>query len=49
VEEREVKGLEWPSSTETILVVDEGALGVVEKPFQIQDFATAVRTAIDRP
>jgi two-component system cell cycle sensor histidine kinase/response regulator CckA len=27
----------------------ESALGVVEKPFQIQDFATAVRAAIDRP
>jgi len=25
----------------------EGALGVVEKPFRIQDFATAVRAAID--
>jgi signal transduction histidine kinase len=28
-------------------LVAEGALGVVEKPFQIQDFATAVRTTID--
>jgi FixJ family two-component response regulator len=26
----------------------EGALEVVEKPFQIQDFATAVRTTIDK-
>jgi nitrogen-specific signal transduction histidine kinase/ActR/RegA family two-component response regulator len=28
-------------------LVAEGALGVVEKPFRIQDFATAVRAAID--
>jgi CheY-like chemotaxis protein len=28
-------------------LVAEGALGVVGKPFRIQDFATAVRTAID--
>jgi CheY-like chemotaxis protein len=28
-------------------LVADGALGVVEKPFQIQDFATAVRTTID--
>ncbi|HID63024.1 MAG TPA: response regulator, partial [Anaerolineae bacterium] len=30
-------------------LVAEGALGVVEKPFLLQDFAVAVRTAIDRP
>jgi two-component system cell cycle sensor histidine kinase/response regulator CckA len=28
-------------------LVAEGALGVVEKPFRLQDFATAVRTTID--
>jgi PAS domain S-box-containing protein len=27
----------------------EGALGVVEKPFRIQDFAVAVRAALDKP
>jgi two-component system cell cycle sensor histidine kinase/response regulator CckA len=26
----------------------EGALGIVEKPFLLQDFATAVRTVLDR-
>ncbi len=26
-----------------------GALGVVEKPFRIQDFAVAVRAALDEP
>jgi PAS domain S-box-containing protein len=30
-------------------LVGEGALGVVEKPFRIHDFATAVRAALDRP
>jgi two-component system cell cycle sensor histidine kinase/response regulator CckA len=30
-------------------LVAEGALGVVEKPFQIRDFATAVRAALDKP
>jgi len=30
-------------------LVAQGALGVVEKPFRIQDFAVAVRGAIDRP
>jgi CheY-like chemotaxis protein len=29
-------------------LVTEGALGVVEKPFRIQDFAVAVRTALDQ-
>jgi len=29
-------------------LVAEGALGVVEKPFRIQDFATAVRAALDK-
>jgi two-component system cell cycle sensor histidine kinase/response regulator CckA len=29
-------------------LVAEGALGVVEKPFQIRDFATAVRAALDK-
>ena len=28
-------------------LVTEGALGVVEKPFRLQDFAAAVRTTID--
>jgi len=31
----------------THVIWNEGALGVVEKPFRIQDFAVAVRTAID--
>jgi DNA-binding NarL/FixJ family response regulator len=26
----------------------EGALGVVEKPFQVRDFAAAVRAALDQ-
>jgi len=30
-------------------LVAEGALGVVEKPFQIRDFAAAVRAALDKP
>jgi signal transduction histidine kinase/CheY-like chemotaxis protein len=30
-------------------LVAEGALGVVEKPFRIRDFAVAVRAALDRP
>jgi two-component system cell cycle sensor histidine kinase/response regulator CckA len=30
-------------------MVSEGALGVVEKPFLLQDFATAVRMALDKP
>jgi CheY-like chemotaxis protein len=30
-------------------LVAEGALGVVEKPFRIQDFAVAVRAALDKP
>jgi two-component system cell cycle sensor histidine kinase/response regulator CckA len=30
-------------------LVAEGALGVVEKPFQLRDFTVAVRTAIDGP
>jgi hypothetical protein len=29
-------------------LVAEGALGVVEKPFRLRDFATAVRTALDQ-
>jgi PAS domain S-box-containing protein len=29
-------------------LVTEGALGVVEKPFRIRDFAAAVRTALDK-
>jgi DNA-binding NtrC family response regulator len=29
-------------------LVAEGALGVVEKPFRIRDFAVAVRTALDQ-
>lgn len=29
-------------------LVAEGALGVVGKPFQLRDFATAVRAALDR-
>jgi len=29
-------------------LVAEGALGVVEKPFQVRDFATAVRAALDK-
>jgi PAS domain S-box-containing protein len=30
-------------------MVSEGALGVVEKPFLLQDFAIAVRMALDKP
>jgi DNA-binding NtrC family response regulator len=30
-------------------LVAEGALGVVEKPFRIRDFAVAVRAALDEP
>jgi len=30
-------------------LVAEGALGVVEKPFRIRDFAVAVRAALDKP
>jgi PAS domain S-box-containing protein len=30
-------------------LVAEGALGVVEKPFKVQDFAVAVRAALDKP
>jgi signal transduction histidine kinase/CheY-like chemotaxis protein len=30
-------------------LVAEGALEVVEKPFRVRDFATAVRTALDKP
>lgn len=29
-------------------LVAEGALGVVERPFRLQDFATAVRAALDQ-
>jgi hypothetical protein len=28
--------------------VAEGALGVVEKPFRLKDFAVAVRAALDK-
>jgi two-component system cell cycle sensor histidine kinase/response regulator CckA len=29
-------------------LVAEGALGVVEKPFQVRDFATAVQVVLDK-